>query len=73
MSEVGRLQELLASLWEVETSSLPGPSWQAQAGGGGRGGRAARCAGPGSILEEFLNYFLAGDQRLEQAWAGPAG
>lgn len=68
MREVGRLLESLASLWEVETDSLPGPSRQ-----GSGWGRGAGRAGPGSILEEFLNYLLAGDQRLEQAWAGPAG
>lgn len=43
-------------------------------GGGNKvqAGGAERVA-PGSILEQFLNYLLAGDQRPERAWAGPAG
>lgn len=66
MSEEGTPQEQLAGLWEVETRSLPSLCRLAQAAG-------ARPAGPSSILEKFLNYLLAGDQKPEQAWAGPAG
>lgn len=36
-------------------------------------GQGARPAGPSSTVEKFLNYLLAGDQKPEQAWAGPAG
>lgn len=49
-------------IWEVDLRWLP----RLELGG-------ARQAGPSSNLEEFLNYPLAGNQRPEQAWAGPAG
>lgn len=49
-------------IWKVDPRCLP------RLGLGG-----ARQAGPSNNLEEFLKYPLAGDQRPEQAWAGPAG
>lgn len=36
-------------------------------------GLGRKASSPSSILEEFLNYLLAGDQRRERAQAGPAG
>lgn len=62
LTDFGPAMNTGAHIWKVD------PRWLPKLEQGG-----TRQAGPSSNLEEFLNYPLAGNQRPEQAWAGPAG